>query len=852
MARNTNIKLRRSATAGAIPTTSNLDLGELALNTYDGKLYAKTTEGSASEVIQVGSTTDSYHKIRKSQTLSFAVTVDTKTTDHAHHGSGSSSGYFIDGLQSPHLHLVPGNTYRFDQSDSSNSGHPLRFWYDAAKNTGYTVGVTTNGTPGNSGAYTQIIPTDTTPLVLHYQCSSHAHMGGRADFATRNFTGFDTDDLTEGSTNLYFTNARARAAVSVTDAGGDGSLAYNSSTGVITYTGPSAAEVRAHFSAGTGIGISGGAISTSITQYANSDVDSHLNQSNPTSGYVLSWNGSDYAWVSNAGYSNSDVETYLDANGTTFPDNVKGQFGTGNDLQIYHDGSASYIDDTGTGYLNIRGSGVSIDKYTGETMALFVADGAVTLYHDNSAKIATSAGGATVTGTLTATTLAGTLSTAAQTNITSVGTLSSLTSSGTISGTVITGSTSIKTPLIEYTDGDDAITIADGGHITTGGNLTVTGNLTVSGTTTTVNSSTLDVADLNITVGKNATTSSATDGAGLTFGAWSSGTIPTLTWNHANSRFAMNKDLATNLVGNVTGNVSGTAATVTGAAQTAITSLGTLTALTVDDITIDGSTISDGGDLTLDVAGDIVLDADGGDITFKDGGTAIGKFSNNGTNLQINAEVADKDILFTGTDGSTGITALSLDMSDGGSAYFNHDITLNTFSDKLIFGSASNVFTYNQWLMSASGGATIKNVAGPLTLNPDDFTAFQVNDTEKARIDGTGFGIGTTSPAVSLDIGSKTDAIRIPNGTTAQRPTAAAGQFRYNTTTSQFEGYTSSWGAIGGGGDAFGTIAVSGQSNVVADQENDTLTLVAGSGMTISTAAGSDTITFASTSTTEG
>ena len=89
-------------------------------------------------------------------------------------------------------------------------------------------------------------------------------------------------------------------------------------------------------------------------------------------------------------------------------------------------------------------------------------------------------------------------------------------------------------------------------------------------------------------------------------------------------------------------------------------------------------------------------------------------------------------------------------------------------------------------------------------------------------------GIGTGSPGVSLDVGSKTDAIRVPNGTTAQRPTAALGQFRYNTTTSQFEGYTGSWGAIGGGGDAFGTIAVSGQSNVVADQENDTLTIAAG------------------------
>ena len=71
----------------------------------------------------------------------------------------------------------------------------------------------------------------------------------------------NTDGLTEGSTNLYHTTARARAAVSVTDAGGDGSLAYNSSTGVLTYTGPSASEVRAHFSAGEGIDISSGSIS---------------------------------------------------------------------------------------------------------------------------------------------------------------------------------------------------------------------------------------------------------------------------------------------------------------------------------------------------------------------------------------------------------------------------------------------------------------------------------------------------------------------------------------------------------------------------------------------------------------
>ena len=76
-----------------------------------------------------------------------------------------------------------------------------------------------------------------------------------------NLNPFTTADLAE-DTNLYHTTARARGAISVTDAGGDGSLAYNSGTGVITYTGPSAAQVRAHFSASTGISISSGAIST--------------------------------------------------------------------------------------------------------------------------------------------------------------------------------------------------------------------------------------------------------------------------------------------------------------------------------------------------------------------------------------------------------------------------------------------------------------------------------------------------------------------------------------------------------------------------------------------------------------
>lgn len=110
-------------------------------------------------------------------TVTYTVTVASKTANHRYNGSGSGSGYYIDGSESPFITLVPGVTYRFDQSAGSNGGHPLRFYLEAQKTTQYTTNVTTNGTAGNAGAYTEITVTDTTPQVLHYQCSAHALMG---------------------------------------------------------------------------------------------------------------------------------------------------------------------------------------------------------------------------------------------------------------------------------------------------------------------------------------------------------------------------------------------------------------------------------------------------------------------------------------------------------------------------------------------------------------------------------------------------------------------------------------------------------------------------------------------------
>jgi len=124
----------------------------------------------------------------------FTVTVAAKTAASPYHNVGSSNGYYIDGVQTPIIELKGNDTgkpyyYKFDQSDASNSGHPLRFYNNVSKTTQYTTGVTTSGTPGSSGAHTTIAVDNTTPNVLYYQCTNHGNMG---NFINHNSTKLNT------------------------------------------------------------------------------------------------------------------------------------------------------------------------------------------------------------------------------------------------------------------------------------------------------------------------------------------------------------------------------------------------------------------------------------------------------------------------------------------------------------------------------------------------------------------------------------------------------------------------------------------------------------------------------------
>jgi len=293
---------------------------------------------------------------------------------------------------------------------------------------------------------------------------------------------------------------------------------------------------------------------------------------------------------------------------------------------------------------------------------------------------------------------------------------------------------------------------------------------------------------------------------------------------------------------------------VTDAAQTNITSLGTLTSLTVDNIAINDNTISNAtASMILDSAGDINLDADGGDIIFQDGGTAIGHLSNSSSDFVIESKVQDKDILFKGDDGGSGITALTLDMSAAGAATFNGAVTadagvsidnitidgteIDLSSGDLTLDVAGDIVldAAGQQIFFTSGGTNVGQIdmAGTdleiksLVSNADFFirgndggseiTAMTIDMSEGGRI-----GVGTTSPDAPFVVSNggaagmefhpeiDTDTNRLTN---YDRTANEYMNFRVNALTHQF--YSS----------ASETVRIDNSGNILLNQ---TTSLIAG------------------------
>ena len=355
-----------------------------------------------------------------------------------------------------------------------------------------------------------------------------------------------TDDLSEGSSNLYYTDARVDARVSggslgnITTTGyirgpatftldpaahGDdtgtvviaGNLQVDGTTTTINSTtltvddkNITLASGSANAAAADGAGFTvdiGTGTNPAITYDGTNDEWDFNKPLNVTGNIVVSGtvDGVDIAardavltsTTTTAGAALPKAGGTMTGN-LNLGDNIKAQFGADNDLQIYHDGSTSVIADTGTGFLALRGDGnVTLQNAAGtENKLVASSDGAVTLYHDNSPKLSTTSTGIDVTGTVTA-------------DGVQVGTTSDaysavfITSSTTGESELRMGDTDTDAGSIAYTNSDDTMTFraaAANRMFLDSSGLDVTGDITLGDTNPTITFNDSSVTNLSHTI----------------------------------------------------------------------------------------------------------------------------------------------------------------------------------------------------------------------------------------------------------------------------------------------------------------------------------------------------------------
>ena len=312
-----------------------------------------------------------------------------------------------------------------------------------------------------------------------------------------------------GSSNVYITNNGASANFFAATEGAEVRLFYNNSAKLAT-TSTGISVTGNMVVSGT---VDGRDVATDGTKLDGIESNATADQ---TAGEILtalktvdgSGSGLDadqLDGLSSGSFLRSDAADSKTSGDLTFSDSIKAVFGSGSDLQIYHNGSNSYIDEGGTGSLFIRSNDVSIDKYTGESMISATADGAVELYYDNAKKIETTSGGVSITGNIT---VSGTVD---GRDVATDGTkLDGIESNATADQSAAEILTAIKT-VDGAGSGLDADTL-DGSHasafLTGNQTITLSGDVTGSGTTsisTNIAANVVGASELNVT--GNGTTS---------------------------------------------------------------------------------------------------------------------------------------------------------------------------------------------------------------------------------------------------------------------------------------------------------------------------------------------------------
>lgn len=667
MARLTNIRLRRSATAGNIPTTSQLDLGELALNTYDGKVYLKKEVSGVQSVVEVG-------------------------------GGGSQQS----GVWSEYVYTATSNQTSFSGSDDNSQTLSYVTGYLQVFLNGILLD---NGTDYTANTTTSVVLTNGASAGDTLQISTFVKVLGTADISVDTFT-------PNGSTAVFTLSENPDVEENIQvyiDGVYQEQSTYSVSGNTLTLDANPANGTTVEVSIGTrnvtlanledlsmtgDLTVAGEAIITGDIQgdlrgatLFKAKADEALSKGEVV--YISGISG------------NTTVVSKADANDAAKMPAfgvVAADASINSSVTVYTFGRLSELDTSSFSegdelFVSTTAGELTNTPPTGESAALQKI--AKVTRSDNSA------GSIFIMG-------------AGRSN--AVPNLDD--------GDIFIGngsnqaiSSSLNTLI------DSRLSSGNVATIETSGNITVGGDLTVSGSTTTLNTATLDVEDINITVNAGSgDTSGTADGAGITIqDAVNSTTDATILWDQTNSEF----DFSHNI--NITGGLTTSAAS---------------------DLNSD-----------INISGTVSLDGTANELRFYEGSNYVG--------FEAPALSGDQIWVLPDSDGTAGYAL----KTDG--------------SGNLSWGLA--------------GGNAFETIA---IAGQSSVVADSSSDTLTLAA-GTG---------ITLTTNASTDTITITN--------------------SQL------------GANAFGNIAVSGQTTVAADSTNDTLTLVGQNGVTITTNAGSDTVTI--------
>ena len=624
------IKLKRSATAGAEPTTSQLELGEVAINTYDGKMYIKKSVAGTESIVEISGAGDTgiidefLYTATAGQT---AFSGNDDNSDFLSYVTGAIQVFLNGILLDPETDYTATNGALLTLTSAASANDYLQIFSFKKKISDGNV--TVDSFSGNNS---------TTAFTLSI------------DPGDENNTRVFVDGVYQSKAN------------------------YTVSGTTLTFsTAPPS---------GTAIEVESGNRSVTLPTTENLD----------------------------------------------FPDNVKLRLGTSQDLEIYHDASDSLINDNGTGSLKLQTGGstklevtsTGVDV-TGNIGVSGTVDGvdiaardAVLTSTTTTAGAALPRTGGAMTGAITTNSTfdgrdvatdgskldgieAGATADQTQSEINALG----------ITATGLSGTPAISVANITTTGelrGPASFTIDPAAVGDNTGTVIIKGNLQVDGATTTINSTTLTVDDLNLTLASGAANGTAADGAGITI----DGASATLTYASAGDNWAFNKGL------DVTGNLSIGGATPQG------------------NLTIKGAASDD-----IDL---LTFSEDGTNQSFSFNGNFAGSGST-GNNLTLDSYWTNDIMAWTG-DGKVGIgtigpnEALEVKGSiriDNGSSFTAYQV----YRDNILYGSVGG--GNNQFTIQASNNKNIN-------LFDDSGAGLTVKD-------GGNVGIGNTDPQHKIHFG---------------------------------------------------------------------------------------------------